>query len=151
MVSGINTISSIFATSKTAMAHSRLYESSSLDLRAFLRSTPPEPTPLVQNETRPRPTPASSVRATAQARKPTTDTHELFARFPHLARLALMWGSLECRDFISGLILDTRQGTRQGFPAEHASTIFRLLQEHDADFPEFEPTARQSWGFGRQR
>jgi len=81
-----------------------------------------------------------------------TDTQALYARFPHLIRIELLWGSLECRQFLSGLLTDDRGGHRNGFPAEHARTIFSLLMEHDAAFPEFEELAhRAAWHDGYQR
>lgn len=81
-----------------------------------------------------------------------TDTRALYMRFPHLVRIELLWGSLECRQFISGLLTDDRGDHREGFPAEHAKTIFALLMEHDAAFPEFDGQATQAaWHDGYQR
>ncbi|MCB1886511.1 MAG: hypothetical protein KDH20_02785 [Rhodocyclaceae bacterium] len=81
-----------------------------------------------------------------------TDTRALYARFPHLIRIELLWGSLECRQFLSGLLTDDRGDHRTGFPAEHAKTIFALLMEHDAAFPEFDASQAQSpWHDGFQR
>jgi len=128
------------------MSHSQLNESSTLDLHVFLHGPSTEPTPGTEAaRTGTTPSPAG------QRNKPATDTRALFARFPHLAQLESIWGSQECRDFIAGLILDSRQGARQGFPADHASTIFRLLLEHDTRFPELEASSKQAWGFGRTR
>ncbi|MCB1896275.1 MAG: hypothetical protein H6945_13510 [Zoogloeaceae bacterium] len=67
-----------------------------------------------------------------------TDTRALYQRFPHLIRIELMWGSVECRQFLSSLLTDDRGEHRTGFPAEHAKTIFSLLMEHDSAFPECE-------------
>ncbi len=81
-----------------------------------------------------------------------TDTRALYARFPHLRQIDLIWGSRECRNFIFRLMTDTRGGTRQGFPAEHAMTIMSLLLEHDRRFPEFEQEPREfRWGDEHQR
>lgn len=66
--------------------------------------------------------------------KPKTDTSELYAAYPHLQKIDGMWGTPQCRHLLNDLLSDSRGGTRQGFPPEHASTIFRLLQEHDVDF-----------------
>ncbi|BAL25173.1 hypothetical protein AZKH_2873 [Azoarcus sp. KH32C] len=63
---------------------------------------------------------------------------ELFAKFPHLRKIEAMWGSAECRKLLFQLMTDTRGGTRQGFPKEHALTLMRLMMEHDRKFPQFE-------------
>ena len=65
--------------------------------------------------------------------KPKTDTSALYAAYPHLQKIDDLWGTPQCRNLLNDLLSDSREGTRQGFPPEHASTIFRLLQEHDAD------------------
>lgn len=67
-----------------------------------------------------------------------TATEQLYERFPHLKKIESMWGSPECRKFLFLLMTDTRGGTRQGFPKEHAVTIMSLLMEHDRRFPQFE-------------
>lgn len=67
-----------------------------------------------------------------------TPTEEFYERFPHLRRIDLIWGSSECRKFLLHLLTDTRGGTRQGFPKEHAGTIMSLLMEHDRRYPQFE-------------
>ncbi len=80
-----------------------------------------------------------------------TPTEALYARFPHLRKIDLMWGSAECRKFIWGLMTDTRGGTRQGFPKEHAATIMKLLMEHDRIFPQFEGHIVNLWGEDENR
>lgn len=74
-----------------------------------------------------------------------TDVSALYAAFPHLEKLEKLWGSKDGRDFINALLNDTRGGTRQGFPAEHAVTILRLLLEHDALFPQFDDSTAPIW------
>lgn len=81
-----------------------------------------------------------------------TDTASLFQRFPHLSVIDLMWGSRECRSYIFRLMTDTRGGSRQGFPPEHARTIMTLLLEHDRNFPQFENDGEDNrWGDHYQR
>lgn len=70
--------------------------------------------------------------------RPSVDTRELFARFPHLQKIVDLWGTAACRAYLMGLITDTRDGRRQGFPANHARTLFQLLHEHDERFPQFD-------------
>lgn len=76
--------------------------------------------------------------AVVERKDRTTATAALFERFPHLRVIDELWGSRECRDFILRLMTDTRGGTRQGFPPEHARTIMSLLMEHDRLFPKWE-------------
>jgi hypothetical protein len=66
-----------------------------------------------------------------------TDTRDLFERFPHFRSMKAIWGSPECREFLAGLLMDNREGTRQGFDRAASTTIFALLKEHDENFPEF--------------
>lgn len=80
--------------------------------------------------------------------KPKTDCEALIKRFPHLKRIIDLWGTRAGRDLLTTLSLDTRDGTRQGFPPEHATTLFRLLMEHDMLFPEFEPKDVGGWTNG---
>jgi hypothetical protein len=40
---------------------------------------------------------------------------------------------------------DSRGGGRTGFAPENASTIMRLLMEHDGQFPDLEDTTSMSW------
>jgi hypothetical protein len=66
-----------------------------------------------------------------------TDTTDLFERFPHFRSIKAIWGSPECRKFLAGLLMDNREGTRQGFDRAASTTIFALLKEHDEKFPDF--------------
>lgn len=70
--------------------------------------------------------------------RPKTETAALFARFPHLRGIEENWGTLPCRRQLMELMNDTRNGQRKGFPPDHAMTIFRLMLEHDADYPQYE-------------
>lgn len=67
-----------------------------------------------------------------------TRTEGLYSKFPHLRRIDQLWGTSDCRKFLFSLMTDTRGGTRQGFPPEHAGTVMSLLMEHDRKFPQFE-------------
>ena len=71
-----------------------------------------------------------------------TDTSDLFERFPHFYSIKAIWGSPECRTFLAGLLMDNRDGSRQGFDRSASKTIFSLLQEHDEKFPHFSDNAR---------
>lgn len=71
-------------------------------------------------------------------RRPKIDTTAFFAAFPHLRSIEETWGTLPCRRQLMSLMNDTRNGKRKGFPADHALTLFRLMMEHDADFPQYE-------------
>lgn len=75
----------------------------------------------------------------------TTDASALFETYPHLRQIDELWGTRDGRQFLTRLLNDTRDGTRRGFPAEHARTIVRMLLEHDRAFPEFEESINQLW------
>lgn len=58
--------------------------------------------------------------------------------YPHItSRLKLLWGTKECHDLFQRLFLDTRDGTRQGFPKPSAAALYRIYELHDKDFPQF--------------
>lgn len=74
------------------------------------------------------------------------DTTALYQRFPHLQAIESEWGTRACRRRLMNLLTDSRGGTRQGFPPEHARTIFGLLAEHDRLYPAFENDLQgQAW------
>jgi hypothetical protein len=48
-------------------------------------------------------------------------------RLPHVVnKLCLLWGRPECDAYISGLIMDSRDGKRQGLPWEAAMELMFL-------------------------
>lgn len=53
----------------------------------------------------------------------------LEARLPRLAqKVVLLWGSLDFEPFVSDLILDARDGSRQGLPWEAAQELLFLME-----------------------
>lgn len=76
---------------------------------------------------------------------PKTDTSRLYADHPHLAKINETWGTRACRELLNKLMNDSRGGGRTGFAPENASTIMRLLMEHDGQFPDLEDTTSMSW------
>lgn len=49
--------------------------------------------------------------------------------YPHLTqKICALWGSWELEDFVQHLILDSRDGGRQGFPMEVAAELLFLAQ-----------------------
>ncbi|HRP95814.1 MAG TPA: hypothetical protein PL143_06140 [Rhodocyclaceae bacterium] len=76
---------------------------------------------------------------------PNVDTSRLYTAFPHLAKIDRIWGTRECRQFIRDLLSETRDGQRSGFAPDHASTIMRLLIEHDRHFPDFDDSFGGAW------
>ena len=73
------------------------------------------------------------------------DTTALYAAYPHLSRIDDMWGTAQCRKLLLELLSDSRDGTRKGFEPEHASTIFRLLNEHDQKFDHLDNPDTVTW------
>ncbi|MGE5469863.1 MAG: hypothetical protein ACM3X0_03580 [Bacteroidota bacterium] len=68
------------------------------------------------------------------------------ARFPHIsAKLRVFWGHPEFVAYINSLFIDTRGGTRQGFPKEIALALWKLHQAHDREFRHLAEDAASSW------
>lgn len=57
-------------------------------------------------------------------------------RFPHIGhKIEKLWGQTECNAYLTELFTDTRGTTRQGFPPDVASALFKLWQDHEDSFP----------------
>lgn len=66
--------------------------------------------------------------------------------FPRIASaISLYWGQRDLVTYIDGLLMDTRPGTRRGFPLEVVTSLTDLLEKHHADFPEFAPSGNGIW------
>jgi hypothetical protein len=60
------------------------------------------------------------------------------SRFPRIGQKILAtWGSAAFCEYTNELMNDKRDGRRQGFPEEIVLALFRLMQEHDKQFPQF--------------
>lgn len=59
--------------------------------------------------------------------------------FPHIqARVRLLWGTVECKDYLHSLTVTDRVG-RKGFPFEVMVAINELIYQHNDDFPNLSP------------
>ena len=60
------------------------------------------------------------------------------ARFPRIGqRIVATWGQASFCEYANDLINDKRDGRRQGFPEDVMIALFRLMREHDKQFPQF--------------
>ena len=60
------------------------------------------------------------------------------SRFPRIGqRIMATWGSAKFCEYTNELMNDKREGHRQGFPEDVVVALFRLMQEHDKQFPQF--------------
>lgn len=46
-------------------------------------------------------------------------------------------GAFHLCDYVNELMNDKREGRRQGFPEDIMLALFRLMQQHDKEFPQF--------------
>jgi hypothetical protein len=75
---------------------------------------------------------------------------KIVQRFPHVGKkVEESWGTQALRTYIWDLFQDSRGGTRQGFPPEYASALFRLLDTHDRLYPELVDTTSDIWAVNR--
>ena len=59
-------------------------------------------------------------------------------KFPHIGRkIEVFWGQPECYALFKDLMLDTRDGERQGFPKEVGLALHNLSLLHDEKFPQY--------------
>jgi hypothetical protein len=60
---------------------------------------------------------------------PSTRYQGAIERIPHLcAKICMTWGSRELDAFFSHLLMDSRDGSRQGLPVEVANEVLFLMQ-----------------------
>lgn len=73
--------------------------------------------------------------------------HLINDKFPHIGtRIFYLWGYPEFNIFMSQLLDDTRNGTRQGFPTNIADALLNLSHRHDIEYPQHKPKA-DIWGY----
>lgn len=64
------------------------------------------------------------------------EIERLSEEYPRIAkRIVATWGTQDCRDYMMSLINDSRDGNRQGFQKDTASTIMTILDIHDRKYP----------------
>lgn len=57
-------------------------------------------------------------------------------RFPHIGKkISFLWGDREFDKMMFGLMNDTRDGARQGFPKDVGRALLRLQMKHSTMFP----------------
>ena len=68
------------------------------------------------------------------------------ARYPHIGeKIAALWGTPELNTYLDGLLHDTRDGTRAGFPFEVTGAILDISERHHRDFPQYAFKASDIW------
>jgi len=81
--------------------------------------------------------------------KPAPDFLDKLEMFPKIKQnVELYWGTLHLKQYLDGLLNDTREGTRRGFPAEVSTALLylsldntALLEERGMSF-DMEPVSR---------
>lgn len=59
-------------------------------------------------------------------------------QLPRIAEsLRTLWGCKEFDELVRNLLTDTRDGARKGFPLAIAQALYRLAEDHEAEFPQF--------------
>jgi hypothetical protein len=70
----------------------------------------------------------------------------ILRRHPHIGeKIRALWGSSQCDTFMNDLLNDTRDSARKGFSEEVALALFRLMQEHEEEFPDKPVEERDIW------
>ena len=65
---------------------------------------------------------------------------------PEIAKkINWVWGSDIFHKYVSILLTDTRDGTRQGFNKDVISSLIALQQKHDEEFPLLVPKNTDIW------
>ena len=66
--------------------------------------------------------------------------------FPRIGAAAkLYWGEPEFVPYVENLLLDTRNQTRKGFPADMVAALHSLLAHHHVEFPDLAPPGESVW------
>jgi hypothetical protein len=77
--------------------------------------------------------------------------HTLVLKYlhPHIIdKIEKFWGFPVCREYLNDLLMDSRDGARQGFSKEAFKAILFFLNEHDKCFPQFD-RQRDPWSDAR--
>jgi hypothetical protein len=68
------------------------------------------------------------------------------AAYPHIGKkLSFLWGHPEFNTVITGLIYDTREGKRMGFPEPVLNAIFSLGLSHELEHPQLLAKQKEVW------
>lgn len=72
-------------------------------------------------------------------------------QFPHIGRrLTAAWGKESFAPYMDSLFNDNRGGSRHGFPEPVMVALFRLVQMHELEFPQFNRPASDIWTVNNQ-
>lgn len=75
----------------------------------------------------------------------------VLARVPRIAqRIDALWGRAGFSDYVHHLMNDSRDGTRQGFPADIALALLKLMHQHDKEFPQFIKQVSDIWSLNNK-
>ncbi|MDP3540195.1 MAG: hypothetical protein Q8S26_15985 [Azonexus sp.] len=70
------------------------------------------------------------------------------ARFPRIGRqLQAKWGRPAFSEYVHDLLNDSRTG-RQGFPEEAMLALFKLMEVHDKEYPQYVKKITDIWTLG---
>ena len=80
------------------------------------------------------------------------ENYQIIARrIPRIAqRLDALWGHEAFPAYLGELMNDTRGGARQGFPEDVAIALFRLLQQHEKEFPQYVKPVGEIWSMNNR-
>ncbi len=72
------------------------------------------------------------------------------AAYPHIGKkLAFLWGYPEFNTVVTGLIYDTREGKRVGFPENVLNAVFSLALNHEKEHPQLLSQQKEVWNLRR--
>lgn len=65
---------------------------------------------------------------------------ELESSFPRVInQISIIWGSPECRQYLKKLVVQEFDRNREGFSYQVMNELNNLLDQHDSEFPQFNP------------
>jgi len=68
------------------------------------------------------------------------------ARFPRIGRILFdLWSTEGFSPYVNRLMHDSRDGERQGFPNDVAVALFKLMQQHDEEYPQHALSVTDIW------
>lgn len=71
--------------------------------------------------------------------------------FPHVGRrIKAAWGQESFASYMDSLFNDNRGGQRHGFPEQVMVGLFRLVQMHELEYPQFNRPASDIWTLNNQ-
>lgn len=76
-------------------------------------------------------------------------TEQIKIEYPRIHNIITsIWGTQECRDYMSKLVIQDRKCKREGFPFHIITTLSNWMAYHDFMYPRYDVSRNDPWSAG---